>query len=279
MSVRRIFWLLSLALLAAGLAACMSAPPAPPAPAPPSVEPAKPPAAPTAAAATPEVPAAPTAAPIAADDAWSRIQKSGVIRVGSPLDNPPFNMRNDEFQPDGFDVALMNELAAQLGLKAQFDDYGFDGLLGALQLDQIDAAIAAMAITPARQEVADFTSAYYVGEDIVLAAVGLTHHPDRRRRRHCDAPGGRAARDGLRNLAAQQPGCDPAHAQGERQGLRCPGRRGRRVGEGPGGPGRHGSRSRALGRRARARPKRWARACTSRTTPSPCPRARAWRRN
>ena len=171
MSAQRIVFLLSLGLLALSLAACVAPTPAPPAPAPPSVEPAKPPAAPTAAAATLEVPAAPTAAPIAADDAWSRIQKSGVIRVGSPLDNPPFNLRNDEFQPDGFDVALMNELATRLGLKAQFDDYGFDGLLGALQLDQIDAAIAAMAITPARQEVADFTSAYYVGEDIVLAAV------------------------------------------------------------------------------------------------------------
>jgi ABC-type amino acid transport substrate-binding protein len=94
-----------------------------------------------------------------------------VIRVGSPLDNPPFNLRNDEFQPDGFDVAVMNELARRLGLKAQFEDYGFDGLLGALQLDQIDAAIAAMAITPQRQLVADFTSPYYQGEDIVLAAV------------------------------------------------------------------------------------------------------------
>ena len=64
----------------------------------------------------------------------------------------------------------MNEIAKQLELTVEYNDFAFDGLLNALQLDRIDAVIAAMAITDDRKQVADFTSSYYQGEDIVLAA-------------------------------------------------------------------------------------------------------------
>ncbi len=146
---------LCLLLLAASLWACSPAPiiPTAPTPAPRSTEP---PAAPT-----PEA---------AVQDEWSRVQAAGVLRVGCPLDNPPFNMYNADFQPDGFDVALMTEVAQRLGLKVEFNDFAFDGLLGALQLGRVDAVIAAMAVTDERRAVVDFTSSYYQGEDVILAA-------------------------------------------------------------------------------------------------------------
>lgn len=144
-----------LLLLVGGLAACSSVPPVRPAPT----------------LAVPERPASPTLAiPAPADDDWTRTQAAGVLRVGSPLDNPPFNMYNADFQPDGFEVALMTEIAQRLGLKVEFVDYAFDGLLGALQLKRIDAVIAAMAVTDDRRAVVDFTSSYYQGEDVILAA-------------------------------------------------------------------------------------------------------------
>ena len=110
-----------------------------------------------------------TQPPVTEDD-WSRVQAAGVIQVASPLDNAPFNMYNENFKPDGFDVALMDELARRLGLRVKFIDVPFEGLLGALQLGQADAAIAAMAVTRDRLASADFTQTYYVGEDGVLAA-------------------------------------------------------------------------------------------------------------
>ena len=110
-----------------------------------------------------------TQPPVTEDD-WSRVQAAGVIQVASPLDNAPFNMYNANFKPDGFDVALMDELARRLGLRVKFIDVPFEGLLGALQLGQADAAIAAMAVTRDRLASADFTQTYYVGEDGVLAA-------------------------------------------------------------------------------------------------------------
>jgi ABC-type amino acid transport substrate-binding protein/putative hemolysin len=119
---------------------------------------------------------APTPTPIAtpqpaiSDDDWTRIKDTGVIQVASALNNPPFEMYNARFNPDGFDVALMTEMARRLGLKVEFSDFAFDGLLEGLELKQADAVIAAMAITDDRRAQADFTTAYYVGEDSILAA-------------------------------------------------------------------------------------------------------------
>ena len=92
-------------------------------------------------------PTATVAQPAAIEDDWLRVKTAGVIEVASPLDNQPFNMYNSYRKPDGFDVALMQDLAHRLGLQAQFVNIPFEGLLGALQLGQVDAAVAAMAVT------------------------------------------------------------------------------------------------------------------------------------
>lgn len=42
-------------------------------------------------------------------------------------------------------------------------------MIGALQVNQIDVAIAAITITPARQELVDFSDVYCVGEEAVVA--------------------------------------------------------------------------------------------------------------
>ena len=118
---------------------------------------------PTLAPATP-APAAPVA------DDWSRIKAAKSMLVASSLDNPPFDMYDPQFQPDGFDIALMIELGKRLGIQTRFKDYAFEGLLNALQLNKADAVISSLAITKDRQHEADFTRNYYRGEDAILAA-------------------------------------------------------------------------------------------------------------
>jgi ABC-type amino acid transport substrate-binding protein/putative hemolysin len=113
-----------------------------------------------------------TPQPPPAEDDWTRIKAAGVIQVASPLDNPPFNYYNDNLRPDGFDVALMNNLARRMNLRVEYVDVPFEGLLGSLQLGQADAAVGAMAITKDRLAQADFSQTYYVGEDGILAAPG-----------------------------------------------------------------------------------------------------------
>jgi polar amino acid transport system substrate-binding protein len=116
------------------------------------------------------VPPAEATAQQEGEDDWARIQAAGKILVGTSLDYPPFAYYDTAFKPDGFDVALMTELGKRLGLTVEFNDFAFEGLGAALQLKQVDAAIAAISATPDRQAAVDFTGSYYVSEDGVLAA-------------------------------------------------------------------------------------------------------------
>jgi polar amino acid transport system substrate-binding protein len=105
-------------------------------------------------------------------DEWGRIRAAGKIVVGTAADYPPFEYYTPDFQLDGFDIALMRQIAARLGIGVEFRDLAFEGLAGALQLNHIDVAIAALSITPERDAVLDFSDIYYVGKDGVLAHEG-----------------------------------------------------------------------------------------------------------
>jgi hypothetical protein len=61
-----------------------------------------------------------------------------------------------------------------MGVEVEFKDFAFDGLLNALQLGQVDAAISAISVTPARQAQVDFSNLYYVGDDIALVTDAFT---------------------------------------------------------------------------------------------------------
>lgn len=95
-----------------------------------------------------------------------------MLRFGTSADYPPFAYYDDNFRLDGLDVALAKKLAEKLGVAAEIKDIAFEGLPGALQVGQIDAVIAAMAITPERQQTMDFSDVYYISEDAVLTHAG-----------------------------------------------------------------------------------------------------------
>ena len=119
---------------------------------------------------TPEATAAgPTPGPAA--DAWATVQQRGRLVVGTSADYPPFAFYNDAFELDGYDVTLARLIGERLGVAVEFNDMAFDGLGGALQVGQIDAAIAAIAVSEARRGQVDFSSVYHVSQD---AALGRT---------------------------------------------------------------------------------------------------------
>ena len=109
----------------------------------------------------------PTAAPT--ESAWDSIQKSGVLVVGTSADYPPFEYYNQNFQLDGFDIVLIQAIAAQLGLNVQIKNMAFDGLFNALALKQIDVAIAAISVTPERGNMVYFSDLYLISQDAILA--------------------------------------------------------------------------------------------------------------
>lgn len=120
-------------------------------------------------------PAAPTAGDATVTpDQWSRILDEGVIVFSTAADYPPFEFYNSKFELDGFDIALAKALGEQLGLEVRFRDYAFDGLLDAVQLGDVDAAIAAISVTPDRQQLVDFSNLYYIGQSVAMASDTFT---------------------------------------------------------------------------------------------------------
>ena len=101
-------------------------------------------------------------------DDWARVRAAGKILVGTSADYAPFEMYASNYQLDGFDIALFKALGDKLGVTVEFNDFAFDGLLSALRLKQVDAAIGAISVTPDRQQLVDFSNIYYVGEDAAL---------------------------------------------------------------------------------------------------------------
>ena len=171
----------SMILLAGALLLAACSPTAVPAPSPtaPAVAATpQPPAAPTelaptqaAASTRPVVPTPTSAAPgEATSDDLAKAKADGLLVVGSSLDNPPYSTYNDQFRPAGFDVALITEIGRRLGVQTEVNDFTFEGLLDALQLKQVDVAIAAIDVTPERAAQVDFSTPYFVGEDGILAA-------------------------------------------------------------------------------------------------------------
>ncbi|MCC7130501.1 MAG: transporter substrate-binding domain-containing protein [Anaerolineae bacterium] len=111
--------------------------------------------------------AAPTSPP--PDPTWLRIQNSGTMVVGMSADYPPFAYIGPDFTIQGYDLALIQEIGKRLGVQLDIRNMAFDGLGNALMLGQIDAAVAAISITPERGQYVGFSHIYYTGEDALLA--------------------------------------------------------------------------------------------------------------
>jgi ABC-type amino acid transport substrate-binding protein/heat shock protein HslJ len=106
------------------------------------------------------------------DTSWSKVERSGVLLVGTSSGYPPYEYYSDNRTLTGFDIALINAVAGKLGVRASIQDFAFDGLGAALNVNQIDAAIAAISVTPERQTQVNFSNVYLVGSDGILAQKG-----------------------------------------------------------------------------------------------------------
>ncbi len=52
------------------------------------------------------------------DTSWQTVQQSGVLKVGTSGDYPPFEYLDANSQLAGFDIDLINQIGQKLGLKS-----------------------------------------------------------------------------------------------------------------------------------------------------------------
>lgn len=90
------------------------------------------------------------------------------LKVGTEATFPPFEFTNDQNEIIGFDIDLAREIAKKLNQELEIVNMDFDGLIPALQANQIDLAIAGMTVNPERMKTVDFSTPYYDASQVIV---------------------------------------------------------------------------------------------------------------
>ncbi len=95
----------------------------------------------------------------------------GTLQVGSDIAYAPIEFYEEGTQNAvGLDVDIAKALAEELGVKVEFMNTGFDGLIGALQAKRFDIIMSSMTVTEKRQEEIDFIPYFTAGTGILVQA-------------------------------------------------------------------------------------------------------------
>ncbi len=102
----------------------------------------------------------------------------GVLTIGMEADYAPYNwtttkekgsdnavaISGNNSYADGYDVQVAQAIADDLGVKLEIKKIAWDGLIPALQSNEIDAIIAGMSPTEERRQQINFTDPYFEDE-------------------------------------------------------------------------------------------------------------------
>ncbi|WP_071460063.1 transporter substrate-binding domain-containing protein [Bacillus massilinigeriensis] len=98
-------------------------------------------------------------------------EEKKVLTMGTSSDYPPFEFvdtaKSDEII--GFDIDLAKLVAGELGYEVEVKDIDFNGLIPALQANQIDFVMAGMTPTDDRKKSVDFSDVYYTARHMIVS--------------------------------------------------------------------------------------------------------------
>jgi polar amino acid transport system substrate-binding protein len=113
--------------------------------------------------------AATTTSSSAAITAPSSISSAGTLVFCSDITYPPEeSYKKGTTTPEGSDIDIGNYIAGKMGVKARFDNTGFDGIIAALQAKKCDAIISGMNDTPERRKQVAFVDYLKVGQSFMV---------------------------------------------------------------------------------------------------------------
>ena len=111
-------------------------------------------------------------APAAVKVAAGTLVKDGQITYCSDISAPPLTFYDASQKAVGAEIELGDALAAQLGVRAEWANTGFNGIIPALQAKQCDAIISQLYIKPEREKVVDFVPYMYASNTLLVASKG-----------------------------------------------------------------------------------------------------------
>lgn len=104
-----------------------------------------------------------------------QIKDAGVLKVGTSAEYSPYEFHkvvDGEDKIVGFDDFVVQEIAKDMGVKVEYEDMDFDGLLGALQADKVDIVLAGMTPDEKRKKSVDFSDIYYTNSNVCIVTKG-----------------------------------------------------------------------------------------------------------
>lgn len=94
------------------------------------------------------------------------VRSAGVVKVGSDIAYAPVEFKDSSGKVVGLDPDLAAAMGKQLGVKFEFENGTFDGLLTGLRSNRYDIAMSAMTDNKSRQEGVDPDTGKKVGEGV-----------------------------------------------------------------------------------------------------------------
>lgn len=104
-------------------------------------------------------------------DILTKIKEKGELVVATSPDYPPYEFKILEDGKEkivGFDIAIAEEIAKDLGVKLTISEMDFKGLLVDLNAGKSDIVMAGMSPDEKRREAVDFSEIYYYSEQAIL---------------------------------------------------------------------------------------------------------------
>jgi len=98
-----------------------------------------------------------------------QIKQAGTIKVGTEGTYAPFTYHDESGKLVGFDVEIGEAIAAKLGVKAEFVEGKWDGLIAGIDAKRYDTVINQVGITDARKQKYDFSEPYIASKAVLIA--------------------------------------------------------------------------------------------------------------
>jgi len=103
-----------------------------------------------------------------ADSGLDAVRAAGVIKVGTEGTYAPFTFHDAKGELTGFDVEIARAIATKMGVKVEFLEGKWDGLIAGLDARRYDAVVNEVTITDERRAKYDFSSPYIVSKAVVV---------------------------------------------------------------------------------------------------------------
>ncbi|TCL72902.1 amino acid ABC transporter substrate-binding protein [Rhizobium sp. BK251] len=106
--------------------------------------------------------------PAQAGENLNAIKSAGVLKIGTEGTYAPFTYHDASGKLVGFDVEIGEAVAQKLGVKAQFLEGKWDGLIAGLDANRYDTVINQVGITEARKQKYDFSEPYIASKAVLI---------------------------------------------------------------------------------------------------------------